>query len=125
MEVLEAEDIKKELQLVSARLKLANFSSRRKRDQGSAITGPGLSANDALALLISANLYTDSVNIAKAFKLDCRPIVEGLTSRCVYLSRAKGTEQDAAWDWLAENSTNNTHASTSVDAAWYLLKGMN
>ena len=51
--------------------------------------------------------------------------ISTLASRCVYLSRAKGTEQDAAWDWLAENSTNNTHASTSVDAAWYLLKGMN
>ena len=32
MEVLEASDISRELQLVSARLKLANFSSRRKRD---------------------------------------------------------------------------------------------
>ena len=92
MDVLEAADIQKELQLVSARLKLANYSSKRssKRSehQGSgAISGPGLSANDALALLVSANLYTDGVNIAKAFKLDYRPIVEGLASRCVYLSR--------------------------------------
>merc|ERR1712079_740331 len=127
MDVLEAADIQKELQHVSARLKLANYSSKRssKRSehQGSgAISGPGLSANDALALLVSANLYTDGVNIAKAFKLDYRPIVEGLASRCVYLSRAKGNEQDAAWDWLAENNTNNSPSSTSVDAAWHLLK---
>ena len=122
MEVLEASDISRELQLVSARLKLANFSSRRKRDHGSAIQGPGLSANDALALLISANLYTDAVNIAKAFKLDFRPIAEGLASRCVYLSRAKGNDQDAAWDWLAENNTSNSSSLTSVDSAWHLLK---
>ena len=36
--------------------------------------------------------------------------------------RAKGNEQDAAWDWLAENNTNNSPSSTSVDAAWHLLK---
>ena len=36
--------------------------------------------------------------------------------------RAKGNEQDAAWDWLAENNTNNSPSSTSVDASWHLLK---
>ena len=34
----------------------------------------------------------------------------------------QGNEQDAAWDWLAENSTNNVPSSTSVDASWHLLK---
>ena len=80
MEVVEAKDIEKEFQLVSARLKLANL--KKKKDQA-AISGPGLTANDALALLVSSNLYMEAVKIAKAYKLDRRPIAEGLTSRYV------------------------------------------
>ena len=67
--------------------------------------------------------------------------MEGLSSRCVHLStRAKGSERDAAWDWLAKNnmsslttSANNDRtsyiigdsgmsSSSSVDAAWKLLE---
>ena len=40
----------------------------------------------------------------------------------MYLSRAKGNDQDAAWDWLAENNTSNSSSLTSVDSAWHLLK---
>ena len=43
----------------------------------SPVTGPTLSANDALALLVSSNLFMEAVKVAKVFKLDCRPIVEG------------------------------------------------
>lgn len=121
MEVLEAKDIEKEFQLVSARLRLANLK-RKKYQSSSAISGPGLSANDALALLVSSNLYMEAVKIARPYKLDCRPIVEGLTSRCVYLSKAKPSDQDSAWDWLAENNFSCNNASTSVEASWNLLK---
>ena len=47
--------------------------------------------------MVSANLFTEAVKIAKAYGLDYRPIVEGLTSRCIYLSRAKPSEKDVAW----------------------------
>ena len=121
MNVLEIKDIEKEFVLVSARLKLASLSSKNK-SQVQAVTGPTLSSSDALALLVAANLYVDAVKIATVFKVDLRPVVEGLASRCVYLSRSKPSEKDLAWDWLAENNFGECGAATSVEAAWSLLK---
>ena len=99
LDVLEIKDIEREFELIAARLKLANCSSaKRKRDQTSGvITSPTLTASDAVTLLVSANLFTEAVKIAKSYKLDYRPIVEGLTSRCIYLSRAKPSDKDLAW----------------------------
>ena len=97
--MLEIKDIEKEFELIAARLKLANCSSaKRKRDStAGVISGPSLSASDAVTLLVSCNLFTEAVKISKAYGLDYRPIVEGLTSRCIYLSRAKPSEKDIAW----------------------------
>ena len=121
MDVLEMKQIENEFLLVSARLKLTN----KKETSGSAgFTGPTLSANETLALLISANLYGDAVQIAKAFDLDRRGIVEGLASKCVKLSRAKATEQDAAWEWLKENTLTQTNTASTVEAAWSLLQDL-
>lgn len=123
LEVLEVKDIEREFQLVAARLKLANCSTaKRKREQAGMVTGPGLSANDAITLLVSSNLFTEAVKVAKVFSLECRPIVEGLASRCIYLSRSKSNERDAAWDWLSENNFGESGAVTSVEASWGLLK---
>lgn len=137
MKVLEIKDIEKEFVLVSARLKLASTLCHSKNknsknsnvDQGSSsvVTGPTLSSNDALALLVSANLFVDAVKIANVFKIDVRPVVEGLASRCVYLSRSKPSDKDLAWDWLAENNFGGGGGecgatATSVEAAWSLLK---
>ena len=79
MKVLEIKDIEKEFVLVSARLKLASTLCHSKNknsknsnvDQGSSsvVTGPTLSSNDALALLVSANLFVDAVKIANVFKV--------------------------------------------------------
>lgn len=122
LDVLEIKDIEREFQLIAARLKLAN--AKKKKDQScGAITGPTLSAQDAVTLLVSFNNFTEAVKVAKAYKVDYRPIVEGLTSRCVYLSKAKSAaDKDAAWDWLAENDFGDYAAATSVEAAWALLK---
>ena len=125
LEVLEISDIERELQLVAARLKLATCSTaQRKRDQGGLVTGPGLSASDAVTLLVASNLFTEAAKLCKIFSLEYRPIVEGLASRCIYLSRSKSAERDAAWDWLAENNCgeNGGGAQTSVESAWSLLK---
>ena len=68
------------------------------------MTGPGLSANETVALLTAANLYEDAVHIGRIFELDHRSVLEGLASRCVWLAKSAGAvERDAAWDWLAEN----------------------
>ena len=94
LQVLEISDIEKEFQLVCARLKLAN-----KVDD---LTGPTFSPTETVALLVSANLFADAVNLARCFDLDPRNIVEGLAGRCVRLARARPSEQEAAWEWLAE-----------------------
>lgn len=70
MVVLEIQDIQREFELVSARLKLVN---EKGADVGGvAVTGPGLSAGETTALLVQANLYEDAINIARLFDLDCR-----------------------------------------------------
>ena len=97
-------EIQKEFQLVCARLKLANKSSD--------LTGPGLSPAETVALLVNANLFEDAVNLAKSFDLDPRNILEGLTGKCVRLARARPTEQEAAWEWLAEYSQSGTKGQT-------------
>ena len=97
-------EIQKEFQLVCARLKLANKSSD--------LTGPGLSPAETVALLVNANLFEDAVNLAKSFDLDPRNILEGLTGKCVRLARARPTEQEAAWEWLAVYSQSGTKGQT-------------
>lgn len=87
-------DIQKEFQLVCARLKLANKTND--------MSSPILSPAEMIALLVNANLFDDAVNLAKSFDLDLRNILEGLTSRCVRLARARPAEQEAAWEWLAD-----------------------
>ncbi len=94
LQVLELPDIQKEFQLVCARLKLANKIND--------MTGPSFSPAETIALLVNANLFDDAVNLAKSFDLDPRGIVEGLASRCVRLARARPSEQEAAWEWLAD-----------------------
>ena len=103
MEVLEKAQIEREFELVSARLKLTK-RSRSSQSALSAVTGPGLSANETVSLLTASNLYEDAVHIGRIFELDHRPVLEGLASRCVWLAKSAGAvERDAAWDWLAEN----------------------
>ncbi len=131
LEVLEKAQIEKDFELISARLKLLRKAQQQQQQssghQLAAITGPGLSAGETVALLISANLYEDAVHISRTFELDYRPILEGTASRCVWLSRsAGGAERDAAWDWLAENcpSGADIRSGSAVEAAWKLLKSL-
>ena len=76
MEVLEMEEIEKEFELISARLKLVKKLSSESGDVGRsaplAVTGPGLSPGETTALLIQANLYEDAIHISRLFDLDTR-----------------------------------------------------
>lgn len=123
IDVLEITDIEREFELVCARLKLV---SKNAKDPitASLPTGPGLSAQETVSLLVNAHLYEDAIHISKIFDLDKTPIVEGLASRCVTLARAKATERDAAWDWLSENNQASADLRTgsAVEAAWKLLQ---
>lgn len=96
----------------------------RNPDPVTSLTAPGLSASETVSLLIAANLYEDAIRISKLFALDVRPIVEGLASRCVRLTQARVAEQDAAWDWLADNNPSGVdiRSGSAVEAAWKLLE---
>ena len=100
VEVLEVEQIEKELELVCARLKLFKRSSGGP-GVASGLSGPGLSSSETVSLLVASNLFEDAVRICRIFDLDYQPALEGLASRCVRLaSRASAVERDQAWDWL-------------------------
>ncbi len=89
------------------------------------ISGPGLSPSETLSLLVSVNLFQDAVQITKLFDLDPTPILEGLTSKCVHLSRAGPHDRDAAWEWLSENETGGSDlrgTGPAAEAAWALLR---
>ena len=120
LDVLEVKDIEREFLLIAARLKLTTSAFKKKKEP--AITSPSISPSDVVTLLVSSNLFIEAIKVSHAYSLDHRPIVEGLASRCVHLSRAKPGEKDAAWDWLAENNHGESGAVTSVEAAWGLLK---
>ena len=116
MEVLEYKDIEKEFELVSARLQLIK--------RGSLPSGPGLSPSECVSLLIAANLYEDAVKIAQLYSLDFRPILEGLATKCVQLSRST-LHRNSAWDWLALNNPNTIRSASSVpEVALELLKSL-
>lgn len=125
MQVLELGEIEKEFQLICVRLKLANKQQKQQGDPLVGMSGSGLSASETVSLLVVSNLYEDAIQIATLFDLDKRPIAEGLTSKCVRLSRSRQGEQDAAWDWLGENNASlDTVNTTSVEAAWKLLESL-
>eukprot|EP00096_Caligus_rogercresseyi_P011692 TRINITY_DN4693_c0_g1_i1.p1 TRINITY_DN4693_c0_g1~~TRINITY_DN4693_c0_g1_i1.p1 ORF type:complete len:726 (-),score=219.36 TRINITY_DN4693_c0_g1_i1:66-2243(-) len=115
LEVMEMKDIQKEFELACARLKLLNKDVSYAR--------PGLSPGETVSVLITSNLYEDALQISSLFGLDPKPIVEGLTSRCVRLSQVKN---DSAWDWIVENNPSGTdvRSGSCVDAAWKLLQSV-
>eukprot|EP00095_Tigriopus_kingsejongensis_P000570 snap_masked-scaffold372_size192401-processed-gene-0.15 protein:Tk00570 transcript:snap_masked-scaffold372_size192401-processed-gene-0.15-mRNA-1 annotation:"nuclear pore complex protein nup160-like protein" len=123
IDVLEISDIEREFELVCARLKLVSTHSK---DPITATlpTGPGLSAQETVALLVNANLYEDAIHIGQIFDLDKSPIVKGLSSKCVNLARAKAAERDAAWEWLSDNNPcgADLRSGSAVEAAWKLLQ---
>ena len=79
MEVLEMCEIEREFQLICARLKLANKCQTTLPGSSTMLMGPALSPKETVSLLISSNLYEDSVKIASSYdpSLDFKPIVEG------------------------------------------------
>ena len=130
MEVLEMSEIEREFQLLCARLKLANKHQTISHGSSTMLMGPAISPNETVSLLISSNLYEDAVKIASSYDppLDFKPIVEGLSMKCVQLSRGANTAVENAWDWLAENNPsspkNDIGSSSSVEAAWKLLESL-
>jgi len=121
MEVIELADIKKELVVSQARLKLTLMAGN---SQGGLPASPGLSPAETVGFLTTANLYMSAIQICSEFKLEMTGVVEALASKAVRLSNAKPQEKTAAWTWLAENRPGglDIQGDDAVSATWSLLE---
>ncbi|XP_038053213.1 nuclear pore complex protein Nup160-like isoform X2 [Patiria miniata] len=119
VKVIELCDLRKEFQLVDARLKLANHDPESVHTS----MGPILSADETISFLVQAGLFDAACAVCKTFKLDLTPVFEGLATKCVKLSLNGLSE--TAWKWLSVNDLGTLHPSRELgpaDLAWQLLK---
>ncbi|PSN51838.1 Nuclear pore complex protein 160 [Blattella germanica] len=120
VKVLELPDIRKEYELVNARLRLMKFSP----DLYSTI-GARLSAGELIAILTSVGMYQVALKLCHLFSLPKEGVFEGLAAACVKLM-AEDTDRDSggAWDWLVENDVSELGVgeATAVSLAWKLLE---
>ena len=122
MEVVELEDIEKELLLCQARLKLVSMSG----DSSLCFT-PGLTPAETVSLLSAANLFMEAVRVATTYSLPgCLvTVVQSLASKCARLSGGRGGDLGQAWTWLAENRQaggREAGGEDAVEVAWQLLE---
>ena len=105
IEVIELEDIEKELILTQARLKLCGSGD----NMSSLPLTPGLTPAETVALLTVSNLYMDAVNICQIYGLPATvlvSVVQGLAVKCAKLSQTtggRGGDIAGAWSWMADN----------------------
>ena len=125
IEVIELEDIEKELILTQARLKLCGSGDNM---SSSLPLTPGLTPAETVALLTGSNLYMDAVNICKIYSLATSvlvSVVQGLALKCAKLSQGgRGGDIGQAWTWLADNrqAGGREVGEDAVEAAWQLLE---
>ncbi|CAH1256707.1 NUP160 [Branchiostoma lanceolatum] len=125
VEILELSELEKEYMVVLARLHLI-----QKDPDPAHATGPPLSAEETVALLVQAGLFDNAVSLSQAFRLSLVPVFEGLASKCVRLTLSgpdvpKVGGKKEAFDWLGANDIPFTHTSkpiTAADQAWQLLQ---
>ncbi|GAB6031618.1 hypothetical protein CHUAL_009380 [Chamberlinius hualienensis] len=123
LELVELDTIKKEYELVLARLKLI----KREPDPALAVGSP-FTAEDTVILLSKACLFDAAIRVCKLFKLPMQPIFESLATKCIHLMKSVSTDPSIAadaWEWLAENDLPRLHSAdhiSVVDHAWRLLQ---
>ncbi|XP_071489646.1 nuclear pore complex protein Nup160-like [Diadema antillarum] len=118
VDVLELSDLEREYQLTAARLKLANHQPDMAH-----VTGAMMSPEETVSFLVQSGLYDTAVDVCKTFRLPLTPVFEGLSHRCVKLSRNGATSE--TWRWLAANdvgSLNLGREPTAAELVWHLLQ---
>ena len=128
MDVIELQDIEKEMILTQARLKLCSNNNDSGLSSSLPLT-PGLTPAETVALLTAANLFMDAVNICKIYSLTSSlvHVVEGLAGKCAKLSSGgRAGDLASAWTWLSENRQAGGRergvGEDAVEAAWQLLE---
>lgn len=111
IDVLEINDLKKELLLTEAVLLISKHK-------------PGISsilhagAPELIAVLCSLSLFTSAVKLSNGFDLCIGTILESVASSCVM-----AVYQEDPWTWVEKNNiTDLLIKDNAVDTAWNLLK---
>lgn len=111
--VLELNDIRKEMLLTDAVITLAKH-----RKELSTIVNAN--ADELIAVLSNAGLYTDAVKLANAFEKSVISILQALTFASV---RSTEESSNESWSWLQENDLADLpQKNSSTDMAWKLLE---
>lgn len=110
--VLDIHDIRKELLLTEAIITLA----KHRKELNTIVNAD---ANELIAILSNAGLYTDAVKLAKEFGRTIGNILQSLAFACI---RTTDENSNDAWTWLQENDIADLPQKDSPsDMSWMLL----
>ncbi|KAK4875779.1 hypothetical protein RN001_012201 [Aquatica leii] len=112
--LLEIADVKPELELASARLRLVRFYPRN-------LTDSLITPTEVVGYLSSAGMFKYALLLCKTFGIKYDTVFDALAKQCVYLTE---TEDPNAWKWLIENDLHdlNIVANSPSTVAWNLLQ---
>lgn len=111
--VSELAEIRRELLLTDAIITLA----KHRRELSTIVNA---NADEVIAVLSNAGLYTDAVKLAVQFNKSVANILQGLAFACV---RAVDESSNDAWAWLQENDLADIpQKNTPSEMAWKLLE---
>lgn len=111
--VLELNEIRKEMLLADAVITLAKH-----RKELSTIVNAN--ADELIAVLSNAGLYTDAVKLANAFEKPVTSILQALTFACI---RSTEESSNESWSWLQENDLADLpQKNSSTEMAFKLLE---
>lgn len=111
--VLELSDIRKELLLTEAIITLA----KHRRELSSILHAD---ADELIAVLSNAGLYTAAIKLAVEFKRNITSILQSLAFACI---GANDEDSNETWSWLQENDLADLPLKNSAtEMAWKLLQ---
>ncbi len=122
IEILDSDDIKREYELVKARLRLL-----QKDEKTYAIANTHLGPTETVTLLISANLYDLAFSLSSLLKLKFEPIFEGIVSKYIYLIQSGNSYEIVdVYDCFVDNDSAslgfiNSADLTPVEKMWHLI----
>ncbi|CAG2120407.1 unnamed protein product, partial [Medioppia subpectinata] len=122
LEIMDSNDMKREYELVKARLRLL-----QKDEKTFAIANTPLDATETITLLISASLFDLAFNLCSLLKLKYEPIFEGIVSKYIYLVQSGNSYEIVdVYDCFVDNDTPslgfiNAADMAPVDKMWHLI----
>lgn len=112
VEVIEINDVKKEILIVEALLCIAKAKDLKLIMQ----MGP----NELITLLATHKFFTNALRLAKGFKLSLAPIFESLTLACIKSSKVEFSDN---LEWLNQNNLSDLALTISYsEMPWVYLR---